>query len=257
MPSLLQIAEGARKFRGAATLAAALALLCLPVAGQEQTQPAPKPVETLSLTVGKSLVLDSPLPIERISMANGELADAVAIGPKEVVINGKAPGETSLIVWQNNGSRLVYDLSVRMNAQKLEAARQQIVREFPTDNIDLTFDNDAAFVRGTVRDSIAAERVMAIAETLGKAVNLLNVDVPPVEAQVQVKVRFANVDRAVSRNLGVNLASAAMNQWSGVGTEPVISADGLKTITLSDAVNIFLFRRDLNLAAAIKAPGKQ
>ena len=190
-------------------------------------------------------------------MANGELADAVAIGPKEVVINGKAPGETSLIVWQNNGSRLVYDLSVRMNAQKLEAARQQIVREFPTDNIDLTFDNDAAFVRGTVRDSIAAERVMAIAETLGKAVNLLNVDVPPVEAQVQVKVRFANVDRAVSRNLGVNLASAAMNQWSGVGTEPVISADGLKTITLSDAVNIFLFRRDLNLAAAIKAPGKQ
>ena len=42
------------------------------------------------MTVGKSLMMDSPLPIERLSVADGNLADAVAIGPKEVLINGKA-----------------------------------------------------------------------------------------------------------------------------------------------------------------------
>jgi pilus assembly protein CpaC len=50
----------------------------------------------LSVTVGKSVLVDSPQIIERISVANGDLAEAVAITPREVLINGKAPGETSL-----------------------------------------------------------------------------------------------------------------------------------------------------------------
>jgi hypothetical protein len=44
----------------------------------------------------------------------------------------------------------------------------------------------------------AAERVMSIVATLGKAVNLLRVEIPPVESQVVLKVRFANVDRSAS-----------------------------------------------------------
>jgi hypothetical protein len=73
------------------------------------------------VTVGKSLVIDSPLPIDRLSVADGNLADAVAINPQEVLINGKAPGETTLAVWQRGGSRVVYDLTVR------EAVPQQLV----------------------------------------------------------------------------------------------------------------------------------
>ena len=133
----------------------------------------------LVVTVGKSLIIDSPASeIRRLSVANGDLAEAVAVNPKEVLINGKMPGETSLIVWQQNGARLIYDLTVRMSSAKLEAARQQIARDFPTEDINLTFENDTAFVRGTVRDVTAADRVMMIASTLGKAINLLRVDVP-------------------------------------------------------------------------------
>jgi len=62
----------------------------------------------LSVTVGKSVLVDSPQIIERISVANGDLAEAVAITPREVLINGKAPGETSLIVWQQGGNRLFF-----------------------------------------------------------------------------------------------------------------------------------------------------
>src|ERR1041385_5141199 len=63
---------------------------------ETQAQPAPRPGTDgkLLATVGKSLIIDSPLEIEKISYANGDLVEAVAINPKEVLINGKAPGET-------------------------------------------------------------------------------------------------------------------------------------------------------------------
>jgi pilus assembly protein CpaC len=212
-----------------------------------------QPGEKWTVSVGKSLVIDSSLPIEHLSMADGALADAVAISPKEVLINGKAPGETTLIIWQSNGVRLVYDLKVRAANSKLDAVRDQIAREFPGGDIDLTVDNEATFVRGTAKDATAADRIMAIAATLGKTVNLLRVEVPPVEQQILVKVRFANVDRSTSRNLGASFATSNFNQTSALGAGPVISVDGGKTISLGDAVNIFLFRKDINLAAAIQA----
>jgi pilus assembly protein CpaC len=209
----------------------------------------------LVVTVGKSLIIDSPLKIQRISVANGELMEAVAVNPKEVLINGKAPGETSLIIWQENGTRLLYDLTVRMSPIRLEAARQQLARDFPDDEINITFENETAFVRGRVKDVIASDRVMLVASTLGKTVNLLQVDIPPAETQILLKVRFANVDRAISTDLGFSIASGAFNQSTQIGTGqfsgPQVNTAG--TISLSDALNVFLFRKDLNLAATIKA----
>ncbi len=209
----------------------------------------------LTLTVGKSLIIDSPINIKRLSVANDDLVQAVAVDPKQVLINGKAPGETSLIVWQDNGSRLLYDLTVRMSSQRLDSVRQQLSREFPGENINVTYENDTAFVRGTVKDVISADRVMAIAGTLGKTVNLLRVEVPPVEAQILLKVRFANVDRSASTDLGLNLASGAFNQDTSITTGQFspLKIDSTGTFSLSDALNVFLFRKDLNLAATIKA----
>ncbi len=235
-------------------LAALCVCACLPALAQQQSASSETAsIEKWTVTVGKSLVMDSPLPIERLSVADGNLADAVAIGPKEVLINGKAPGETSLVVWQKGGSRLLYDLTVRVSPAKMEALRQQIAREFPDQDINITFDNDTVFLRGTVKDVTSAERVTAMAATIGKVINLLRVEVPPAEAQILVKVRFASVDRGASRDLALNLASGAFNQQTATSTNFPISMDGGKTFSLSDAVNILLIRRDINLIAALKA----
>ncbi len=209
----------------------------------------------LTVTVGKSLIIDSPLNIQRVSVANGELVEAVAVNPKEVLLNGKGAGETSLIVWQQNGNRLVYDLTVRMSPLKLEAVREQIAREYPDCDIDVTFDNDTAFLRGAVKDVITAERVAAMVGTLGKTVNLLRVEVPPVETQILLKVRFANVDRGASTDLGINIASTALGQDTSITTGQYsgLKVDQTGSFSLSDALNIFLFRKDLNLGATIKA----
>jgi pilus assembly protein CpaC len=204
-------------------------------------QPAPR----LNVTVGKSLIIDSPLNIQRISVANGDLVEAVAVNPKEVLINGKAPGETTLIVWQENGARLLYELTVKSSQAKIEAVRTQLAREIPDGDINVVYENDTAFVRGTVKDVIMAERVMAITGSLGKVINLMRVAVPPPETQVLLKVRFANIDRGADRDLGINLTSTAFNQDTRATTGQFTG--------IADAVNIFMVRPDLNLTAAIKA----
>lgn len=209
----------------------------------------------LMATVGKSLIIDSPLNIEKISVANGDLVEAVAINPKEVLINGKAVGETSLIVWQQGGARLVYDLTVRVSPMRLEAVREQIAREFPDDDINVSYDNDTAFVRGTVKDMISAQRVMAIVATLGKVVNLLRIKVPAEEPQILLHVKFIDVDRSASQQLGLAIASSAGNQYTGVSTGAAggTGIDSTGAFSLSNALNVFLFRKDIHLGAAIQA----
>jgi pilus assembly protein CpaC len=191
----------------------------------------------------------------RISVANGDLVEAVAVNPKEVLINGKAPGETSLIVWQQNGTRLMYDLTVRANSNKLEAVRQQIAKEVPDQDVTVTFENDTAFVRGTVKDVVSGERVIAIAGTLGKPVNLLRVTVPAADTQILLRVKFANVDRSVQTDFGVNLGSTAGNQitMTSTGQYAPLNYDANTGFLHTDPLNVFLVRPELKLIALIKA----
>jgi len=167
-----------------------------------------------------------------------------------VLINGKAPGETSLIIWQDNDTRLIYDLTVRMSPARLNAVREQIARDYPDAEVNVTFDNDTAFVRGVVKDITAADRILAIVSTLGKTVNLLRVEVPPVEPQILLKVRFADVDRKASLDLSASFASNAFNQSTSAGGGSLLS--GLAAIP-SAAVNIYALRPDIKLLAAIQA----
>src|SRR5215467_2964249 len=167
--------------------------------------PAGLVTKDLAVTVGKSLVVDSPVNIQRVSVANPDLAEAVAISPKELLVNGKVPGETTVIIWQQGGNRLFYDLTVRQSTRKIDAVRAEMARDLAGQDVTVNFENDTAFVSGTVKDLMTADRAVAIAMSLGKVVNLLHVAVPPVETQVVLKVRFANVDRKASLDLGVNL----------------------------------------------------
>jgi pilus assembly protein CpaC len=238
-----------------------VAVLGLPPSVWTATMQAQSNTPPLVVTAGKAIVLDSPMNIERVSLANGDLAEAVAVNPREVLINAKAPGDTTLIVWQQGGPRLVYDLTVRRAPGRLENASQQIARELAGQDITLSLEGDNVFLRGTAKDLTSAERAAAIAGTVGKVINLLNVEVPPEEPQILLRVRFADVDRSASQQLGLNLFSTgATNTVGGVTTQqfqpPLItpgSGGGSAEVTLSNALNLFLFRPDLNLGATIEA----
>ncbi len=234
----------------------ALAAGLVPLAVRAQESAAPR---DLFVTAGKSLVVDSPVNIQRVAVANPALAEAVAVTPREVLVNGLAPGETSLVIWQQGGNRLMFDLNVRPSTSTLEAVRRELAKELPGQDVSITFENNTVFLRGKVANVTSAERAVNIASTLGKVVNLLQVDVPPTDAQILLKVRFANVDRAASHELGVNFVSTGAGNTVGSVTTGQFSGpkagsiDQNVSFSLSDALNVFLFRPDLNLAATIKA----
>ena len=255
----------ARAMPFALPVACLLTVLFMSAGAQEHRGSIPQTApQALDLTVGKSMLLDSILPMERVSVGLGGFAEVTAVSSSEVMLSGKAPGETSLIIWQDDGSKLYYDVAVRPSRflanNRIDLADRQLQEELPGQNVHLTLEDDAFFLRGQVKDVTSAERAYSIASTLGKVVNLLYVDVPQPEAQILLKVKFASVDRSFSSQLGVNLFSTgAANTMGSVGTEqfnpPTFTnpAGGSPiTSTLSDALNLFLFRPDLNLGATLK-----
>lgn len=216
----------------------------------------------LFVTVGKSLVVESPVNIQRVSVGDAAKAEAIAVTPREVLVNGKQAGETSLFIWQAGGNRLVFDLRIQPSTLRLEVVREEMAKELPGQTVTVTQDGENVFLRGTVDTLGAADRAVAIAGTLGKTVNLLRVKVPPIEDQILLRVRFLDVDRSASQDLGVNLFSTGATNTIGGTTTGAYSAPTFATVptpgtpttlTLSNALNLFLFRPDLNLGATIEA----
>jgi pilus assembly protein CpaC len=219
----------------------------------------------LLVAVGKSVLVDSARPIERIAVGSGDLAEATAVSPSEIMINGKAPGETTLIVWQAGGGRQFFNLKVRPSdaatIDKLDGLRRELRTEFPGQPMRVTSEGGTIFLRGTVKDIYSSDRAVQIASTAGKVVNLLYVDVPQRETQILLKVRFESLDRTMSHQLGINIFSTgAGNTIGAVSTQQfpgpsltVPSGGNPTTATVSQLLNIFLFRPDLNLGATIQA----
>jgi pilus assembly protein CpaC len=230
-----------------------------------QPEPSLGPVvEQISVGTGKTHLLDMPVNIERVSVAAPETAEAVPVSARSLMINGRAAGETSLIVWLSDGSRKEYNLSVRINGARLDAAREQLAREFGG-NVQITVDNASVYLTGHAKDLFEADRAVAIATTLGKVVNLLKVKVPQQERQILLKVRFADVDRSKSSDLGINLVGAPggipfasrTGQYGGNTVSSVDSAGGKTAFTLSDTLNLLLFDPRWNVGATIKALANQ
>jgi pilus assembly protein CpaC len=212
----------------------------------------------LAVTVNKSIIIDTGATVKRISTANGDMAEAVAVSGREVVVNGKLPGETSIILWDADGKRTIYNVHVLQSQSKVDSVRNQLAEELPGQQISLAVEDGSAVLRGSVRDAPSAERAVAIAGLTGKVINLLHVTPPPPEPQILLRVRFANVDRSATSELAANLFSTgATNTIGNISTgqagAPVIQPSNPAGFSISDALNIFLYRKDLNLGTVIQA----
>jgi pilus assembly protein CpaC len=195
----------------------------------------------------------------------GDIAETHAISPTEVMVNGKAPGETSLIIWDTRGGRQFFNVTVRAsnsaNNDNLEAIRRELRMELPGQPVKISMENGNIFLRGTVKDLTSSRRAVEIASTGGKVLNLLDVNVPASDPQVLLKVRFASVDRSKEKQLGINFFSSGFgNVLGGISTgqysPPAITpgANGSSaTLGLSNELNIFGFLPGLNVGATLQA----
>jgi pilus assembly protein CpaC len=86
-------------------LFAALVVLASPPAGA-------KDAERLMVGVGQTKILDFPSPVKRVSLANPDIADATVTSPRQLIVNGKAIGATTMIVWDEKEKYTYYKLVV-------------------------------------------------------------------------------------------------------------------------------------------------
>ena len=219
----------------------------------------------LAVAVGKTVLIDTARPIQRVSIGLGDVAEAAAVNPTEIMINGKAPGETSLIIWDTRGGRQFFNVTVRpssaVTTDNLDAIRRELALELPGNSLKVTSENNMVFLRGTVKDLSASARAVQIASTGGKVVNLLNVNVPAADPQILLKVRFASVDRSKEKQLGINVFSTGLgNTLAGINTgqfsPPLVSAGAsgaAATASVSNELNLFAFFPGLNVGATIEA----
>ncbi len=185
-------------------------------ASSEQRQ---GPINDLVVIAGRSVLVDCARPVKRVAVGLGDFAEVLAVGRTEVLVNGKTPGETSMIIWEQDGSRQFFNVKVRPSTHdsvdRLEGIRRELSSQLPGQALQVSSENGTIFLSGVAKDLASSNRAVQIASSSGKVVNLLNIEIPPAETQVLLKVIFASVDRNQSKQLGVNLFSTGLGGTVG------------------------------------------
>ncbi len=158
--------------------------------------------QTLKLKVGQSKVLRTPFAITRVSVADPEVADIILTSPREIYINGLAPGVTNLSLWGGNrftSARVTVEADVSLLKEKL-------AQVLPKEKIGVQAADESIVLSGEVSGPLAQQTALALAAPFvggkkDRVVNLLHVGGVQ---QVLVEVRVAEINRLVGRRLGVN-----------------------------------------------------
>ena len=186
--------------------------------------------EEIAVAQGQSVVLVQPSPVQRISIGNPEVADAVVVTPREVVVNARELGATSLIVWDAAGNRRIYTIGVTVDVPALQRMLGSL---FPGQQISLTASGKTIVVSGSVVSPSTAERVKEVLEATGATV-ISNVSIQSVP-QVLLQVRFAEVSRSALSELQSELSLSNPGRLEGTGDFSVQTlSDGLIQLLLLD-----------------------
>jgi pilus assembly protein CpaC len=218
----------------------------------------------LRVMVGKSLLINTTERLRRVSVTDPSVADAIVVTPTQVLVNGLAPGEVSLLIWDELERSRSFDLRVDVD---ITAASEEMHKLFPDEEISVTPSRNAIVLSGHVTTEDISKHAGALASAYSK--NVVNVlTFGPVGAQeVLLEVKFAEVDRTAMTQLGINLfstgagntpASITTGQFGGVtGLGSITDSGSLSpfpvTATVSNALNLFFFNPSVHLGTVIEA----
>lgn len=230
--------------------------------------------QVLHLMVGRSIVITSPTRIRRVSVADPNIAEAIVVNPNQVLVNGKTAGGVSLLLWDESDQSQAFEVSVDIDILSLS---EKIHEVFPTEQVQIETSKDSVILSGHASSAAVAEKILEVVKNATPKVTSL-IQTPAVQpGEILLEVKFAEVDRSYATQFGVNILSlpGAKNIGSistqqfgppalsgglttGGVSSTVTSTAASTTVTsggfnLSNLLNIFLFRPDINLAATIQA----
>jgi len=262
--SFTTISRGSRHV--AAFLVALMATKCSAPAFAQQPDPAGTPhaqapaaptrpqYERIVVTAGRSAVVPTNFDVTRIAVTNPDIADAVVVQPREILVDGKKSGTVSLIVWGAD-TRKQYDIVVEPSITALE---QQLQTLFPGEAINVGVSDEAIVLSGQVSSTavmLRAGEIATLSSSKSKVINLLQVPGGSDSQQVMLQVRFAEVNRKALTELGLSLFVNRPN-FAGRSTTQQFAApafDKDKGLVFSDFLNLLYFNPKEGIGAVMRA----
>ena len=175
-------------------LAFAAGLLWLPATASAQRM-VRQPEQVVSVSKGASVLIVNQTPLQRFSVGDPSVAEAVVVSPTEILVNGKTLGTTSLVLWDNTGTPRLYSIEVTADAPGLERYLSALM---PEENISVSASGNSVTLSGNVKDPNSVARAIEVARSTG-AVIVDNMVAPPA-VQVLLQVRFAEISRTAAKD---------------------------------------------------------
>jgi pilus assembly protein CpaC len=226
---------------------AALGLLLAPVViapAAEAQQVLTQAERVISIPRGKSALVTQRERIQRVSVADPEIAEPVVVSPRELLVNGRQIGITSVIVWSETGAVSLYSVEITADPEIIE---RQIRMLGPDVDIRVTASGNTVILTGTVARPTLARRAVEIAQASGAQV-ISNIQ-GPTAAQVLLRVRFAEVSRSATEAFGTIFQTLNPHRL-----EPGADATDWRVDTFAEGlVRLFLLGDNASLDAIIEA----
>jgi pilus assembly protein CpaC len=191
--------------------------------------------QVVTMALGESALLTYPGPLQRFSIGDPTVGDAVAVSPTELLITGKKLGTTSLIVWDPGGRVRLYSVQVTADAPGLERYLKSL---FPDADISVSASGNMVTLSGRVPTASVSQQAVEIAKGTGATV-INRLQAPPAK-QVLLQVRFAEVSRSAAKQMSSTLATLNPQRISSTVNWSVQTvSDGLLRLFLMNADSAF------------------
>jgi len=168
----------------------------------------------LNVPMNRAVVVESDTPFAELSIANPGIADISTLSDKSIYVLGKTPGRTTLTLLAADGTLISnVDVHVTPDIAEFKERLQQIL---PGEKIEVRTANDGIVLSGTVSSTAKLDRALDLANRYApeRVSNLMTVGGTQ---QVMLKVRFAEMQRSVSKNLSASLGVSGGNAVGVIG----------------------------------------
>jgi pilus assembly protein CpaC len=150
--------------------------------------------------VNRSVVVTTKAPYSRVSVGEPDVVAPVLVGPKDILLTAKKPGSTQLIIWDDQNHAQTIDVTVESD---LGTLRMQLAHTFPDVTVDVSSANGTVVIKGRVPTVTIADQIMQVAAPYSPTPPLNLMEISGGQ-QVVLQVRFAEVSRSLTTNLGFN-----------------------------------------------------
>ncbi len=169
--------------------------------------------KVVSVALNRAIVMESDTSFGELSVANPAIADIATLSDKTIYILGKAPGRTTMTLLAPGG-KLITNVEVHV-VPDIAEFKERLKEILPKEPIEVRTANDGIVLSGQVSGARKIARAVELGERYapGRVTNLMTVGGTQ---QVMLKVRFAEMQRSVSKNLSASLGLVTPAGTTGV-----------------------------------------